>query len=313
MASPTWEELEAHKVAVKGDAPWQRRLRLLQARWREEMGLPIGMQSGREGTEPRALGSRIEAKEAERSYSNFLTDTIRKVVRATLEKEENEPQGKLIKKQRLLEDLLSSQPMCFNLFGELQADLGAATAWAKHLWPDRVDAVTRVEFEHSPGRRDERYLGNRTAFDVYLEHTVPGGGLGFIGIEAKYHEDLAEPPAETRARVLEVARGSGLFAEEALTTLAQPPLQQIWFDHLLALSMLQADRGRWGDNGLFVFLHPAANEPSYRVVPEYQRNLKAHRTFQRMTLEECVGALQATVGAPWVHAFGRRYLDREAR
>lgn len=304
MASPTWEELDAHHVAVRGDAPWQRRLRLLQARWREEMGLHVGAQTGREGV----LGSRIEAENAERTYSNFLSDTIRDVVRATLEKEEKEPQGKLIKKQRLLEDLLSSQPMCFNLFGELQADLGAATAWARHAWPDRVEAVTRVEFEHSPGRRDERYLGNRTAFDVYVEHTVPGGGEGFIGIEAKYHEDLAEPPAEARARVFEVARESGVFAAGSHEILVKPPLQQIWYDHLLVLSMLQADKGRWGENGLFVFLHPAANEPSYRVVPEYQRHLETHRTFQRMTLEECVGALQATVGAPWVDAFGRRYL-----
>jgi hypothetical protein len=304
MVNPTWEELDAHHVAVRGDQPWQRRLRLLQARWREEMGLHIGTQTGREGV----LGSRIEAGSAERCYSNFLTDTIREVVRATLEKEEKEPQGKLIRKQRLLEDLLSSQPMCFNLFGELQADLVAATAWARQLWPDRVETVTLVDFEYSPGRSKDRYLGNRTAFDVYVEHTVPGGAQGFIAIESKYHEDLAEPAADTRERVFDVARGSGLFAEEALAVLAQPPFQQIWFDHLLALSMLQADKARWGENGLFVFLHPAASEPSYRVVPEYQRHLKDHRTFQRMTLEECVGALQSTVGVPWVDAFGRRYL-----
>jgi hypothetical protein len=40
---PTQEELDAHQVLVSGDRPWQRRLRLLQARWREEQGLPIGL------------------------------------------------------------------------------------------------------------------------------------------------------------------------------------------------------------------------------------------------------------------------------
>jgi hypothetical protein len=165
-----------------------------------------------------------------------------------------------------------------------------------------------MEFEFSPGRRDEKYLGNRTAFDVYLEHTVPGGGEGFIGVEVKYHENLKEAPASTRARVRKVARDSGLFSERSIAILGNPPLQQVWFDHLLALSMLQADEDRWNGNGLFVLLHPSENPECPRAVGEYEQHLRDKKTLQRLTLEDVVGELEHTTDAPWVTEFRKRYL-----
>lgn len=299
--TPTWEDLDRYKVAVKGDAPWQRVLRLSQALWREKEGLPIGEKPGGE-----KLGSCIALAEAKRDLSNFLTPTIRKVVRETLDNAKAE--GQLIKIDRAYGNLLSSQPLCFNLFGELKADLEAATAWARHLWPDRVDKVTRLEFEYSPERRGESYLGNGTAFDAYLEHTVPSGGEGFIGFEVKYHEDLNDAPGEARARLRAVAFDAALFAEGSLAALGQPPLWQIWFDHLLAHAMLQADAPRW-KHGLFVVLHPVANEACYRALSRYESHLTSNRTFQRMTLEEAVAALRVTSGAAWVEAFRQRYLE----
>jgi len=300
--APAWKELEDHKVAERSDAPWQRVLRLSQALWREREHLPIGTKA--EGQE---LGSRIAMPEAEQDLPNYLSGPIKRIVRETVQQAKAE--DKLIQKPRIFNDLLSSQPLCFNLFGELKADLGLATAWAQHLWPDRVQEVTRVEFEHSPGRRDPRYLGNRTAFDAYFEHTVPGGDKGFIGFEVKYHENLEVEPAKTGERVLAVARDSGLFAEESLPELQAPPLQQVWFDHLLALSMLQADLAQWKGNGLFVFVHPVLNEACYRVIAAYERHLLRHRTFLRLSLEEAVAALRVVTGAPWVRAFEERYLD----
>ena len=302
---PSQEQLERHHAWVSGEAQWRGTLRLMQALWREEQGLPIGRHP-RSGSSSRPLGSRIAMPEAKESLGNYLTDTIRQVVRDELAAASADQ--KLFSAPRIYDDLLSSQPLCFNLFGELKADLGVATALGRHIWPNRVQRVTRIEFEHSPGRGDVAYLGNRSAFDVYLEHTTPEGGLGFIGIEVKYHEDLRTESDETRERVHEVALNSGLFDEHDIPKLARPPLQQVWFDHLLALSMLLADRERWQGNGLFVFLHPAANLASYRVVSRYERCLRRPGAFQRLTLEEVLAALQVVNEAPWVELFRDRYL-----
>jgi hypothetical protein len=306
--APTRALLEQHHVHVASDRPWQRRLRLRQAVWREAQGLPIG--EHRSGTGSRPLGSRLAMPAAEEHLSNYLSPTIREVVRDELSSSRAREQGKLFSQPRIYDDLLSSQPLCFNLFGELKADLDAASRWAAYLWPTRVEEVTRVEFEHSPGRGNPTYLSNRSAFDVYLEHTVPGGGEGFVGIEMKYHESLAVQAARNHDRITEVAARSGAFDPAALGRLGSPPLQQVWFDHLLALSMLQADAERWGDNALFVFLHPVENAACYDVVGRYEACLRDARSFQRLTLEEVLSSMHSTIGAAWVEAVDERYLGR---
>lgn len=308
MTIPQGEVLERYHVRVGSDRPWQRRLRLLQALWREEQGLPIGVPPRSHG-DVRPLGSRLAMPDAARHLSNYLTPTIREVVHAELEPPASVGGGLVLSAPGVYDDLLSSRALSFNLFGELKADLATASVLGRHLWPDRVDRVTRIEFQHSPGPGDLRYLDDTTAFDVYLEHTVPGGHEGFIGIEVVYHESLQVAPARNHPRIEQVARTSGLFADESLAALREPPLQRIWHVHLLAQSMLQADAQRWAGNGLLVFLHPVANAASYRVIDAYQRRLHGHLSFRRATLEEMVAALQLTAGALWASAFHHRYLD----
>jgi len=78
--------------------------------------------------------------------ANYLTPIIRDVVRAEVIKPSH-GQDKLYSKPRIFEDLLASQPMCFNLFGKLAADLEAASEVCRLLWPTRVEQVTSIEFE----------------------------------------------------------------------------------------------------------------------------------------------------------------------
>lgn len=139
---------------------------------------------------------------------------------------------------------------------------------------------------------------------------MPGGGAGFIGIDVKHHERLDGSRAANRGRPSEVARRSGVFHEGSLEVLDRPPLQQLRFDHLLALAMLQHD-DRWGGNGLFVLLHPAANPVCFQVASDYQEHLRHPGSFQRRTLEEVVGVLAAHAADEWVEAFRDRYLDQD--
>jgi hypothetical protein len=173
--------LARFRVAERSDgSEFRRKARLLASLWREQQGLPPGTHHPRDkagNSQPRILGSRLDPDQA-RAGRNFLTPTILQEVRKRLE----EPQAhQLIQEDRLWRDLLSSQPLCFNLFGELAADLNLATRAAQAWWPGRVAQVTEVRFEWSPGRRDLRHLGNRTAFDAVFLHTTPSGGRGFVG------------------------------------------------------------------------------------------------------------------------------------
>jgi PD-(D/E)XK nuclease superfamily protein len=305
VIAPTLAQAEsvADVSFVASDAPWQGELRRRQSRWRESRGFAIGLHRGR------PLGSRLAMPDAQKQLWNFLSPAIGELVRQ--EYADNalttRPQSKLYGYPRLFADLLSSQPLVFNLFGELALDLARASAAARRLWPGRVDRVTRIEFEWSPGRWNPRYLNNGTAADVALFHTTPSGGTGIIFVETKYHENLRGKDHKMKPRYLEVARESGAFQVEALQRLQTGSLQQIWFDHLLVLAMQVTDSL---DSALFVLVYPEINERCREAALLYRATLDASRptTFEARTLEELVFSVEDESSAEWARAFRERYL-----
>lgn len=296
-----------HDVYVTADNSFQRKARLLQALWREEQGYPAGTHRGR------VLGSRVQSPEgtrnlewARKSLTNFLTPTIRQVVWEQALSPEV-PGEKLLEPDRLITNLLSSQPLCFNLFGELREDLALASQVMGELTHKRVEEVTHIEFEYSPGRRNCKYTGDRTAFDVYMEYSGQKG-RGFVGIEVKYHENLADAEDPHKCRYTEIAKAMGCFGPQPSEALKHKPLQQIWRDHLLAGSIRQTDADKF-DDGFYVFLYPAGNEACSKALRSYQGHLVSSETFVPLTLEECVDALGRHTGAEWVRACWDRYLN----
>lgn len=206
---------------------FQRRARVLQSIWREEQGYACGEHLSR------PLGSRLAMPCAEDTLASFLTDRVREVVRHEVI-DPTVSRGKLFAKPRMFNDLLSSQPLAFNLFAELCLDLALASHLVSEFTGGRFRDVRSILFEYSPGRSDPRYTADRSAFDVFLECTTSTGGRGFVGVEVKYHENLLGPPGEPRARYDEIAEMMACFGPGTRAALTAPPLQQIWRDHLLA-------------------------------------------------------------------------------
>ncbi len=296
-ATPSEDLLRAHYAYVASDSHLFKRLgRLRQAFWREKHGFPIGLHRDR------PLGSRLKMPDAERHLWNYLTDGIRDVVRAAVADTE-----KLIKAPRIYDDLLSSQPMSFNLFGELAMDLDLASRVLHRLDPHDIERVTRVEFEWSPGRGDDRYTGDHSAFDVYVEYISTAGDAGFLGIEVKYVEDMEDKPARHRKRYDEVADGMGCFRAEERRRLRAVPLNQLWRDHLLTGSMLLDSAAAWR-GGRFVVLYPSQNDCVGTAVTLYRDCLTDSRTFATWTLEAFVETLEAECDGDWVGELRERYL-----
>ena len=159
LVRPPDDLLRSHHVWVASDNVFQKNVRLRQSLWREERGYPIGLHRGI------PLGTRLPMPEAKEQLWNYLSDGIREVVRAEVLNPRRD-QGKLFAQPRIFNDLLSSQPLCFNLFSELKSNLALAGQVLHRLAPTRIKAVRRIEFEHSPGRSDQRYTADRSAFDV---------------------------------------------------------------------------------------------------------------------------------------------------
>ena len=301
------KELHALESIDKSD--FQRRARILQSLWREKQGIPAGEHhwKGRDGVrKSRPLGSRLPMPWAQESLANFLTEPIREIVRSEVIDRKNST-GKLFAKPRIFNDLLSSQPLCFNLFGELAIDLPLASTLANDLTNGRFTEVTSISFEHSPGRGDPRYLDDRSAFDVFLHCRTSYGAAGFIAIEVKYHENMAEKPGAHKPRYDEVADLMSCFGDDR-RTLRESPFQQIWRDHMLAGITRFVDGY---DDGLFVMLYPNNNLHVSEAIAGYHAQLTDQGSFIAWTLEQVIGKLRELSDASWISAFHERYLSFE--
>ena len=301
MRSPLADLLIRHQVLVPADNAFQRRARLLQALWREEQGLPIGEHRGR------PLGSRLAMPAAKDDLSNYLTEAIRDVVRCEV-LDPQQSKGKLYGQPRIFNDLLSSQPLCFNLFGELQQDLELASRVFQRMTAGRVNTVTAIGFEVSPGRGDAKYIGDSSAFDVFVEYVSAGGVKGFCAIEVKYHESLADKVATHKARYDAIANAMDCFEPTASERLKAKPLQQIWRDHLLMGSLLRDEEQGFKD-GFFAFLYPQDNACCADAVAGYRSGLRDATSFASWTLESFVEAITKEGGGAWIEALKRRYSD----
>lgn len=264
---------------------FKRRARYQQALWRENNKFPIGFNPYYSTNPINKSGSRIELAFAKRTMSNFLSDTIRNAVLHRL----NNPEPKqTLREDRLYADCLSSMPMCFNLFGPIWDDMEKATCAVKEWWPDTPGTVTGVKFEWSPGRQiPNRFLENRSAFDSAIDIKLDNGNRGIIGIETKYHEDCKKelkPSVQRLKRYLDISEKSNVFKSNCFDKIIGTELQQLWQDHILALSLLQDTISNW-EWVKFVLVYPSKNESYKKAADNYINLLMDPSTFEARTIE----------------------------
>jgi len=305
-AADCWFDVD--KVAGDPDATaWKRRARLRQARWRQARGYPVGAHPYRGGSGCSVVGSRLALEFAVSSGVNFLTPGALAAVRRRVGY--SEPH-QMLNADRVWADLLSSMPLCFNLFGDLDGDAELAAQAVRAWWPAAPPGEVAVRFEHSPGRRDAGFLGNRTAFDVAFDIDAGGGRRAIVGVETKYHEHAKREPRPRAAvidRYIQITEESGEFADGWQSAVIGTELQQIWQDHLLVLAMLQHASGQWSW-GRFVLVYPRENPSFARVAAAYRRALRdSAETFEARTMEELLAA-PAALAPSTRAAFAARYL-----
>jgi hypothetical protein len=300
MIRPPKEELDKFFAYYSKDNECSAYLRLLQSKWRDRNKYPMGI-----------LGNYLKDEFAITSKANFLTDNIRNL--ATMEVTNAKENGAIISEPRIWNNLLSSQPLCFNLFGEMHYDLNLATEFFKSLFPTRIDKVTSVKFEYSAGRGNKNYTGDHSALDVFIEYTKDSK-KGFIGIEVKYSESLSEETKETAERNFnrhesEYLRltSDDIFIPGSVKYLKQVPISQIWRDHLLAIAHLKDY-----DTGFFVFLFPKVNIRCQNGVDEYQKYLNTvdeeKSGFYPRYLDDFILSLRKIHNKEWTRELEERYL-----
>jgi hypothetical protein len=287
---------------------WRQAARRHQFTWRERHGWGPGEITTRHET--RMSGNRVADRCVDGVACNFLNRHITHAVEHRLD----HPQPhQTLDEYRLWHDLLSSMPMCFNLFGPLWNEptlaAEAVARWFRDL--AQPGAPVTVRFEWSPGRKDPAWLGDRTAFDCMIEIGT-GPTRTIIGIETKYHEypmaTSHKKSPKVPPRYLAVSSKAGLFIDaDQPRQIWGKKVEQVWRDHLLALACKQHDAGP--ANVRYVLVALAANPTWKPLVDEYRLMLQpgARATVEYRTIETLLEAADGVL--PQAAEFEARYLD----
>ncbi len=286
-----------------GDPPFTARHRLHQSWWRATvLGVPCG--PGPRETSPSRYGNMLDAASGAAGM-NFLAPEIFAVAKARLAEG-----GGTVERFRLLHNMLSSQPMCFNLFGPLVGHPERAVRLLRPLLEDDVARVRRVAIEWAPAPATS-YLGDRTAFDAMIEYERADGSLVLVGIETKLTDSFSQKPydGEVYRRWMRSPRSP--YRTEAWGEVASPRHNQLWRNHLLAIAARDLPGSRYAAVKSMAVLHPG-DEEGARVVASYRNLLRPDDdTFAARTLDEVVATFTSVAHAdevPWLDAFRRRYL-----
>ena len=186
----------------KGDSWFVANCRKLQSIYRHEIGEEIRPYHGRDG-KVHYYGNYIGNGENPKDgcWKNFLTEHAFKYAKKRVNPENKKPY-ETIEPDRLFNNLLSSQPMAFNLFCPLsqmvEESPEAATRTIKAALPDYpIHKVKKVDLEFIPEKYNE-LTGDKSAMDAIIEFIDTDGQDGFIAIETKYSENLGTNVAYDR-------------------------------------------------------------------------------------------------------------------
>ena len=306
------EILRRNSVYFEHDSRFRAAARLLACLWLRDNDIPTGIYVGKKADDAvtMELGSCL-SPEAARAGKNFLSPSIHRITRHAVILQE---EGAQIDEDRLFGNALSSMPLVFNLFGPMVIDPRLATSVFRRLLPTFVHTVEHIAFEHSPGRREQRFLADGTAFDLALRVVTPEGEHGTVFIEIKYTEDpAAGPGARLRESYDEASREVHLFKDPDSHALRSFACEQFWREHMLA--QLAVDQGVVS-RAMFIVISPRLNRRVNAAVRLYQNELidvddrDTNRVdFQALTLESIIDAMAEAGATEIARALWHRYAD----
>ncbi len=305
--------MDKYGEKYSGDSKFVADCRLLQSMYRVKVNEAIRPYKGRDG-KTHYYGNYIS--DGEKSGNNFLTNYA---FRYAKDRVTNRKEYETIESDRLFNNLLSSQPMAFNLFCPLREMLEkspeTATAAIKAALPMYpIHIVTDVDLEFIP--KDYANLsGDKSAMDAIIRFVNESGQEGFIAIETKYSENLGTNVAlekgtnKPRIKSLETVRQLKCFKPdiEDRITEGQLKLTQIYRNFLLSESY----GSKYGLDSYSIILAPADHPSTRKEVDSLRKELRKEykHKIDSISLEDFVGKILKNCPEEYKDVF-ERFRDR---
>ena len=308
----------------KGDSSFVAKCRKLQSIYRYEIGEEIHPYTDRNGN-VHYYGNYISGGETPKDgcWKNFLTEYAFKHAE---DRAKNRQKYETIEKDRLFNNLLSSQPMAFNLFCPLRQMLEespeTATRVIKAALPGYpIHEVTEVELEFIPGNYKD-LTGDKSAMDAIIRFVDTNGKSGFIAVETKYSENLG-----TNAAYDKDEKGNKKPREQSLKAMRQlkcfnPDVEMRIIEGKVKLTqiyrnfLLSETYGKWKTLESYSIIlapndHPSTDNEVNSLLSELREEYKNNK-IKKINLEDFVNAIIDYCPDEYRVVFGRfydRYLD----
>ena len=290
----------------QSDSVFRRKARLLQSYYRAEvLKEPCG-----KGPTAKGIFRGNMLLQGEQSGSNFLRPEIFAYAKHRVE---NKKRHETISAYRLFNNMLSSQPMCFNCFQPLMDNLRTQRSSVTQIFRDvfpllNINDVIRIDIEFIPD--DYKDLNNdKSALDVFVEYKTIDGKSGIIGIEAKYSDVLGRNRGKGTQLSPEVAE---LFTDAARMEFGTNGFDQMARNFILAETLRVCRRYNYSTS---VVLAPKDEPHAGYEVGSFMSNLRPENRGKIMflSLEDFVAAMRQNLKAErdkaWIDAFYDRYLN----
>ncbi len=296
---------------VKSDNEITKKYRLLQSKYRANvLKKPLGL--GPHKASKVKYGNMLANGEG--NGKNFISKAAFEFAKQkVLDKQINK--SLTIDEYRLFNNMLSSMPMCFNLFSDLRKLLleepKETSRIIKLLFKeiDWIDKVTYIDVEFIPVPISD-YTNDKSAFDALILVEDAKGIKGLISIETKYTDLLGSNVAKNSNLKNEIITKGKFFDETLIAELKNKGYKQIHRNYLLTYAYAKKNKFK---NFVNVVISPEEDKLSINEISEMKSHmLKNKDSIAKISLEEFVirGVNAGNKDfAVLMEKFQKRYLD----
>jgi len=257
-------------LTKEGD--FKKRFRLHQGWWR---AFVLGESEGKHPIkdDKKICNTLLKGKQTK---NNFLSSSTYNIVTEVLEKREDRSSG-MMDENRLYNNLLSSQPLCFNFFAPLYSDKKLALNFLRNFYPN-ITSVNEIYFEYS----NIKNKFDNSAFDVAF-NVNNGTKKGIIGFECKYTDSFSHKVY--RKTTYEINYQKSDIWTKSYEDLTNKKFNQLFRNQLIAESFKQDKQYDFAY--LALFCHHEDDE-AIKIAEEYKTFLSDERIhyFQIITYQD---------------------------
>ena len=271
----------------KSDNQFTKKYRLIQSKYRAEiLKVPCGV--GPTKNSDKTYGNMLS--NGEQSGLNFISKNAFEFAKQkNLDKQINP--DLTIDEFRLFNNMLSSMPMCFNLFGDLRAlllhDQKAVSKVIKEMFQEInwISKVKYIDVEFIPVPIGN-YTNDKSAFDAMILVEDENGKKGLISIETKYTDLLGSNTSKNTELKDEIITKNKIFNNSYTKSLLENGYQQLHRNYLLTYAYAKKHNFKHFSN---VVVSPADDKLSLEEIDLMKKNLLLkEETIFKISLEDIV-------------------------